>query len=127
MTAASPRTPGLAACLSMMMSRPASIRSGGFIAAAYTATNPSIADRNSAGPSSATVTFIAVSLRGARVSRAHSHGHRRFPEAGVPCGDGHGARLAGHRPQERAADPAGLPERERVAPDEDRGPGEGER
>src|SRR5215469_10372139 len=69
MTAASPRTPGLAAGLSMMMSRPASIRSGGFIAAAYTATNPSIADRNSAGPSSARVTFIAVSLRRFRACR----------------------------------------------------------
>jgi len=35
-----------------MASRPASIRSGGFIAASYTAMNAPIADRNSVGPSS---------------------------------------------------------------------------
>jgi hypothetical protein len=63
-----------------MMSRPASIRSGGFIAAAYTATNPSIADRNSAGPSSATVTFIVVSLRG-RAGRRRGTAHESLPPA----------------------------------------------
>ena len=44
--------PGLAACRSMMASRPDSVRSGGFIAAAYTPTSARIAARNSAGPSS---------------------------------------------------------------------------
>jgi hypothetical protein len=44
-----------------MASRPASIRSGGFIAAVYTATNLLIPDRNSAGPSSLNVTVCLIS------------------------------------------------------------------
>ena len=57
-----------------MASRPASIRSGGFIAAVYTAMNLLIADRNSAGPSSVNVTvclIIASLLPGTAAYRPH--------------------------------------------------------
>ena len=43
-----------------MASRPVSIRSGGFIAAVYTAMNLLIAGRNSAGPSSVYVTVCLI-------------------------------------------------------------------